>query len=119
MLKPFSVPPSAVSLSTISEGNSVAGQSFVLYCLVTTPNSLSALPEITWTNPNGVEVYGQVNTTFVGNTVIVTSMITFDPLLTSQSGIYMCQLSLSSPSLQQPLNVSSLVAISVQSKFGN
>ena len=86
--------------------------------MVRTPNVLSALPEITWTNPSAVEILGQVNNTVIGNSVVVTSMVMFNPLLTSQSGVYLCQVSLSSPSLLQPLSISSMVTVSVQSKFG-
>ena len=85
--------------------------------MVSAPNVLSALPEITWTNPTGVEIQDQTNNTVVGNSAVITSIVTFAPLLTSQSGIYTCQVSLQSPSLQQPLNISDMVTVSVQSKY--
>ena len=111
----FLVPPSAVRLSTSAEGNSVAGESYRIFCIVKAPTGLSTLPEITWTNPNGTETHGQVNNTVVGSSIVVTSTVTFIPLLTSQSGVYMCQASLQSPSLLQPLNIYATVTVSVQS----
>ena len=109
------VPPSTVSLSTSAEGSNVAGESYRIFCIVRAPTGLSTLPEITWTNPNGMETHGQVNNTVFGSSVVVTSTVTFIPLLTSQSGVYMCQASLQSPSLLQPLNISATVTVSIQS----
>ena len=111
----FLVPPSAVSLSTSAEGSSVAGESYRIYCMVRAPTGLSILPEITWITPSGMEIHGEVNSTVVGGSVVVTSTLTFIPLLTSQSGVYMCQASVQSPSLLQPLNISAIVTVSVQS----
>ena len=112
----FPVSPSAVSLSTSVEGSNIAGENYTIYCVVRVPNVLSELPDITWTNPNGLEIQDQVNNTVIGSQITITSMVTFTPLLTSQSGVYRCQVSLQSPSLSQSLNISSMVTVSVQSK---
>ena len=113
----FLVSSSAVSVSTSAEGSNEAGERYTIHCMVRTPNVLSVLPDITWINPNGVEIHHQVNNTIVGSLIVIMSTVTFTPLLTSQSGIYMCQVSLQSPSLSQPLNMSDMVTVSVQSKF--
>lgn len=106
----FLVLQSTINLSTSVEGSNVAGDSYTIYCMVRTPSGLSALPEITWSNPTSVEIQGQTNNTVVFSTVTLT------PLLTSQSGVYTCQVSVQSPSLLQPLNISDMVTVSVQSK---
>lgn len=111
----FIVPLSAVSLSTSAEGSNVAGESYRIFCIVRAPTGLSTLPEITWTNPSGMEIHGQVNNTVVGSSIVVTSTVSFIPLFTSQSGVYMCQASLQSTSLPQPLNISATVTVSIQS----
>lgn len=108
---------SAVSVSSSAEGSNVAGENYTIHCMVRTPNVLSALPEITWTSPTGVEICGQTNNTVVGNSSVITSIVTFTPFLTSQSGIYTCQVSFQSPSLLQPLNISDMVTVSVQGKY--
>ena len=95
--------PSAVSLSTSVEGRNTAGENYTIYCMVRVPNVLSELPDMTWANPNGLEIQDQVNNTVLGSQITITSMVTFTPLLISQSGVYRCQVSLQSPSLPQPL----------------
>ena len=111
------MPPSAVSLSTSAEGSNIAGESYTIYCMVRAPNMLSAFPEITWIKPTSVEIEDQVNNTVVGQSIFVTSTITFTPLLTSQSGVYTCQVSLQSPSLPRLLNISDMVTVSIQSMY--
>ena len=112
----FLVLQSTINLSTSVEGSNVAGDSYTIYCMVRTPSGLSALPEITWSNPTSVEIQGQTNNTVINNSAVVFSTVTLTPLLTSQSGVYTCQVSVQSPSLLQPLNISDMVTVSVQSK---
>ena len=107
---------STINLSTSVEGSNVAGDSYTIHCMVRIPSGLSALPEITWTNPTSVEIQGQTNNTVINNSAVFFSTVTLTPLLTSQSGVYTCQVSVQSPSLLQPLNISDMVTVSVQSK---
>ena len=113
----FLVPLSAVSTSTLAESRAIAGETYMISCMVRKPDGLSAMPDITWINPDGVEVNSRMNSTHVGSTLVASSTVEFDPLLTSQSGVYTCQVSLSSPSFSLPLSMSAVVTVTVQSKL--
>ena len=111
----FLVPPTAVSISTSSEGTAVAGQRYIILCTVTKQNELSVMPEITWLDSNGMEISGQIISTSSRNTTDFSSSVEFNPLLTSHGGIYVCQVSLSSATLSLPLNSSAVSTVTVQS----
>lgn len=111
----FVVPSSVVSVTTSSQGIAIAGQRYTVSCTVTKQAALLVTPEITWINPNGVEVSGQVNSSSAGNTTISSALLEFNPLMTSHNGLYTCQVSLTSPTLSLPLNSSATAAVTVQS----
>lgn len=111
----FLVLPTAVSISTSSEGTAVAGQRYIILCTVTKQNELSVMPEITWLDSNGMEISGQIISTSSRNTTDFSSSVEFNPLLTSHGGIYVCQVSLSSATLSLPLNSSAVSTVTVQS----
>ena len=117
MVSIFSVPASTATVSTSTEGSMIAGSAFFITCVVTKPAALLAAPDITWINPSGVEISGQINTTQMGSTTLVSSALQLNPLLVSHSGLYTCQVSLSSPSLLAPLNLTSIATVSIQSKL--
>ena len=111
------VPASAVNVSTSSEGTSIAGQRYVISCSVTQQDVLSVVPEITWHNPDGVELSGQMSSTDFENTTVYSVSLEFNPLLTSHSGVYMCLVSLiTSSTLSLPLNSTATSTITVQSE---
>ena len=109
------MPSDAVTVLTSSEGVPIAGQIYTINCVVTKQSMLSVMPEITWLNPDGVDVYGQLNTTTTGNTTETSSSLVFDPLRTSQYGVYLCQVSLISATVSLQLNSTAAATITVQS----
>lgn len=109
------MPVSAVNVSTSSEGTAIAGEVYVISCTVTKQATLSVTPDITWVDPNGVEIRGQMNSTSTGSTIISSASLEFDPLLASHSGVYVCQVSLTSPTLSLPLNSTASTIVTVQS----
>ena len=115
----LTVPPDAINVSTSIEGVAIAGQRYVIYCTVTKQSTLSVMPEISWLDPNGVEIYGQLNVTSTANTTVSSSSLEFDPLLTSQNGVYLCQVSLISATLSLPLNSTAAATITVQSMIAH
>ena len=115
----LTVPPDAINVSTSIEGVAIAGQRYVIYCTVTKQSALSVMPEISWLDPNGVEIYGQMNVTSTANTTVSSSSLEFDPLLTSQNGVYLCQVSLISATLSLPLNSTAAATITVQSMIAH
>ena len=111
------MPVSAVNVSTSSEGTGVAGQEYVISCSVTQQDALSVVPEITWRNPDGMEISGQTNRTNAESTTIYSASLEFDPLQTSHSGVYMCLVSLiTSSTLSLPLNSTTTSTVIVQSE---
>jgi len=113
----FVVPASAVTVFTTTTGGPVtAGDVYSIACDVRRPISLSVVPGITWVNPDGIPVSAMVNTTMVGDTTVISAAVQFSPLLVSHGGVYTCEVSLFSPSLLSPLNLSSAVSVTVQSK---
>ena len=96
----------------------MAGERYIIFCTVTKQDTLSVTPDITWLGPNGVEISDQMNSTLSdGGTVVSSASLEFDPLLTSHGGIYMCQVSLTSPTLSLPLNSTATTTVTVQSKL--
>ena len=112
----FLVPVSAVNVSTSSEGTPTAGERYTISCAVSKQQTLSVTPAIVWVDPNGVAINVQVNTTTSGSTIISTASVEFNPLLTSHTGTYVCQVSLASATLSLPLNSSASTTVTVQSK---
>lgn len=113
----FTVPVSAVSVSTSTEGARTAGSMYSITCTVTKPITLLATPDISWFNPSGTEIGGRVNSSQIGNMTVASVTVQLDPLLASHSGLYTCEVSLMSPSLLSPLNLTSAATVSIQSKF--
>lgn len=112
------MPPSGVSVSTSTEGTATAGGAYSIICTVSKPAGLLADPDIVFITPSGTEIdSGQVNITQTENTTVVSATVTLSPLLASHSGAYTCQVSLSSPSLMTPLNLTSVATVSVTSKM--
>ena len=109
------MPSSVVSITTSSQGIAIAGQRYTVSCMVTKQAALSVTPEITWINPNGVEVSAQVNSSSTGNTMVSSALLEFNPLMTSHNGLYTCQVSLTSATLSLPLNSTATATVTVQS----
>lgn len=104
-------------VSTSTDGTAVAGSVYSIICTVTMPSALLATPDIAWINPSGTEINSQISSTQNGNMTVVSVLVQFNPLLASHNGLYTCEVSLLSPSLMAPLNLTSATTVSVQSKF--
>ncbi len=115
----ITVPASAVTVSSSTEGVTTAGGEYSIICTVTRPTALLATPHITWINPSGSEIRGEVNSTQTENMTMTVTTVTvrLDPLQASHSGLYTCKVSVSSPSFMAPLNFTSTARVSIQSKF--
>ena len=109
------MPSSAVSVNISSQGIAIAGQRYTVSCTLTKQTALSATPGITWIDPNGVEVTGLVNSSNTGNTTVYSSLLEFNPLMTSHNGLYTCQVTLTSATLSLLLNSTATAAVTVQS----
>ena len=114
---PLIVPASSITVSTSYEGTAIVGGTYSISCAVTKPAALLSAPDITWISPSGSEISGQINTTQIGNTTVTSVTVQFNPLLLSHSGLYMCDVSISSPALSAPLNFTSTAQVSIQSKL--
>ncbi len=110
-------PASAVRVSSSTDGTAMAGSAYTIICTVTKPAGLLAIPDITWTNPSGTELNGQMNNQIINTTTVTTVRVQFVPLQTSHGGLYTCQVSLLSPSLLTPVNLTSSTTVLVQSKL--
>lgn len=83
--------------------------------MLTKQAALSVTPEITWIDPNGVEVTGLVNSSSTGNTTLYSALLEFNPLMTSHNGLYTCQVTLTSATLSRPLNSTATATVAVPS----
>ena len=108
------VPTSAVRVSSSTQGTGTAGTPYSITCVLTKPAALSAMPDITWVNPQGTEVSGQANSTQIGSVTTLSVGIELNPLLASHNGVYTCEASFPASSLLASLNLSSTVSVSVQ-----
>lgn len=109
------VPASDVLIYTMTEGTAIVGDSYTIICTVTKPAALLATPDITWISPSGHTEIDNVTQT--GNATVVSVTAQFSPLLASHNGIYTCKVSLMSPSFLTPLNLTSIIRVSIQSKL--
>ena len=111
------MPPSGVSVSMSTEGTGTAGGDYSIICTVSKPAGLLADPVIVFITPSGTEIESdQVNITQTENVTSVLGTVTLSPLLASHNGGYTCKVSLSSPSLVAPLNLTSVATVSVDSE---
>ena len=112
------VPASSVVVTASSVGTATAGSQYSIICAVTRPATLLTEPDITWVSPGGVAVSSLlVNTTQLGSTTVASATLHLDPLLVSNSGLYTCQASVSSPALVPPLNLTTSLAVTITSKL--
>ena len=114
-----SVPPTAVSATVSSSGTARAGMIYNLTCTVSkTVDGLINSPTATWTTggvavSNGNEI--TVSTMTTDEAAITT--LTFDPLRTTHNHQYSCDGTLTSPALDTPLMLFTVVDHHVQSKL--
>ena len=110
-LSPPALPPPVV---TASSGSSIAGSVYSLVCTVKVVDGLVVVPDVVWMKDGRVLVNGTNRIISGGNSTLT---MTFNPLLTSHGGQYICfaNISIQQLSLQTVTNTS--VNISVQSKF--
>lgn len=113
----FLVPATAIMMSINSVSPSVAGYNYTLTCTVTLTEGILGTPTIWWTNADGQQISSS------GDIILHDSMTSglttnltlyFDPIRTTDEGIYNCVASVSSPSLATPLNSSTTYFISVR-----
>ena len=101
---------------TASSGISIAGSVYSLVCTVKVVDGLVVVPDVVWMKDGRVLVNG-TNTTLTrtvsGATIALN--LTFNPLLVSHGGQYLCAPSLSNFSLSSLTN-SSVINITVSSK---
>ena len=110
-LSPPALPPPVV---TASSGSSIAGSVYSLVCTVKVVDGLVVVPDVVWMKDGRVLVNGTNRIISGGNSTLT---MTFNPLLTSHGGQYICvaNISIQQLSLQTVTNTSA--NISVQSKF--
>ncbi|KAL5486720.1 hypothetical protein EMCRGX_G019237 [Ephydatia muelleri] len=107
------LPPPLVTTS--SYGSTIAGSVYSLVCTVKVIDGLVVVPDVMWMKDGRVIVNG-TNTTLTrtvsgGNSTI---NLTFNPLLTSHGGQYICVAAISVPQLSLSVTNSSTVTVSVQ-----
>ena len=112
------LPPPVVTTS--SYGSTIAGSVYSLVCMVKVVDGLVVVPDVVWMKDGGVLVNG-TNTTLTrtvsgGNNTL---NLTFNPLLTSHGGQYICVAAISVPQLSLSVTNSSAVTVSAQSEFNN
>ena len=113
-----SVPDDAISIAISQDSEPIAGLQHRLYCNATkTYAGLSEDPMFTWYKDGAVVSGGDgisLVTTVSGTTE--TQTLTFDALRTSHTGDYTCEVSLSSPALNNSLTVDGIITVPVPSK---
>ncbi|KAL5486722.1 hypothetical protein EMCRGX_G019239 [Ephydatia muelleri] len=112
------LPPSVVTTS--SYGSTIAGSVYSLVCMVKVVDGLVVNPDVVWMKDGGALVNG-TNTTLTrtvsgGNSTL---NLTFNPLLTSHGGQYICVATMSVPQLSLNITNLSTVTVSAQSEFNN
>ena len=114
-LSPPALPPPVV---TASSGSSIAGSVYSLVCTVKVVDGLVVVPNVVWMKDGRVLV-NRTNTTQTrtvsgGNSTL---NLTFNPLLTSHGGQYICVATISIQQLSLQTDTNTSVNISVQSEF--
>ena len=110
-----SVPDDAIIIDVSQDSAPTAGMQHRLYCNATKAyTGLSEDPMLTWYH-DGAVVSGGDGISLV---TIVSGMqtLTFDVLRTSHAGNYTCEVSLSSPALNDSLTVDAIITVPVSSK---
>eukprot|EP00731_Ephydatia_muelleri_P018727 Em0011g767a len=107
------LPPPVVTTS--SYGSTIAGSVYSLVCMVKVVDGLVVVPDVVWMKDGGVLVNG-TNTTLTktvlgGNSTL---NLTFNPLLTSHGGQYICVAAISVPQLSLSVTNSSAATVSAQ-----
>ena len=117
------VPNTAIFISTTAVSTPSLGQSLSIRCIVTeTVDGLSARPVLQWLNHNGSDIVSGGGVILDGpnsQSTLTTLTLMFSALRTSHAGRYICQGSLTSPTLFSPLVKAKDHNISVQSKSGS
>ena len=104
------VPEPTVSIATSSD-SAIAGDPFVLTCLVTNlPNNLISDPVLSWSGA-GVD---QSSVQLLSEGLNLS--LSFSPLQTSQGGVYTCTTTLSIPEAGISITETSMTTITVLSK---
>ena len=108
------VPSLVPVVTTSSYGNSIAGSVYTLVCMVKVVDGLVVVPDVVWMKDGGVLVNGTniilTRTVSGGNSTL---NLTFNPLLTSYGGQYICAANKSDQNVTNSLAVN----VSVQSVF--
>lgn len=110
------VPIDDVQVTSMTEGEAIAGQQYRLFCTVTFPLGLTNPITVQWYDSNGVVSSG--NGITVGGVLMsatnITSSITFNPLRTSHGGQFSCRATITSSappySLTRSVDIDILVA---------
>ena len=101
-------------VTTSLYGNSIAGSVYTLVCMVKVVDGLVVVPDVVWMKDGGVLVNGTniilTRTVSGGNSTL---NLTFNPLLTSHGGQYICAANISDQNVTNSLAVN----VSVQSVF--
>ena len=112
------LPPPVVTTS--SYGSSIAGSVYSLVCMVKVVDGLVVVSDVVWMKDGGILLNGTnatlTRTVSGGNNTL---NLTFNSLLTSHGGQYICVATISVPQLSLNITNSSAVSVSVQSKFNN
>ena len=110
------VPAAALSLSIEPMGDPIAGNRLELLCSATIRNGIRSTPIFTWLDSNGNTVANADGIT-VGPPRATSLPLEFSLLRSSQSGSYTCSITLFSLALQVPLNITTSINLSVQSRL--
>ena len=111
----LTVPSNPISISIDASEVATAGQTHTLNCTVVKIGGLINSPIVSWTT-GGVPVGSGVSVVTTTGQLSTTSVLTFNPLRTSDGGNYMCEGSLTSPARGDPLTVSAPRRVDVKSK---
>ena len=115
------LPPPRVDI--IPEDSSTAGMDYKLTCSVTSDTNLFSPPTLVWMYSNGIgeSIVDSGNGTTVGQPVtggaVTTLNLMFEPLRTSDGGMYTCMASITIPIAAVNITNSGVISVNVQSKF--
>ena len=115
------LPPPQVEVTP--EGSSRAGMDYKLTCSVTSDTNLFSPPTLVWMYSDGIggSIVDSSNGITVGQPVTVGAVTTlslmFEPLHTSDGGMYTCTASITIPIAAVDIMNSETIPVNVQSKF--